>query len=309
MRYLTLPGIDKPISRIALGTAGLSPDDYPRAASLLDYFIEHGGTCIDTAHIYGRGASERALGRWLAERRRRADVVLLGKGCHPIGDSGPRVTPEYIHADLGESLERLGTDSIDIYLLHRDDEQVPVGPLVEALNEERQAGRIRAFGGSNWRVERIAEANAYAAEHGLVGFALSSPNLSLARPKEPMWAGCHSATEADRAWHTQTQLPLASWSSQAGGFLSGRFTRDDHSNADMLRVWYSDENFERLDRAIELGRKRGIGPIPIAQAYVLSQPFPTIGLVGSATVAELQESLLASEIELTPEEVAYLDLR
>src|SRR5262245_17872365 len=114
MRYLTLPGIDKRISRIALGTAGLSLDDYPRAASLLDYFIEHSGTCIDTAHIYGRGASERALGRWLGERGCRADVVLIGKGCHPIGQSGPRVTPECIHADLSESLERLSTDYIDI---------------------------------------------------------------------------------------------------------------------------------------------------------------------------------------------------
>ncbi len=126
---------------------------------------------------------------------------------------------------------------------------MPVGPLVEALNEERAAGRIRAFGGSNWRVERIAAANAYAAERGLIGFVVSSPNMSLARPKEPMWAGCHSATDADRAWHTQTQLPLLSWSSQAGGFLSGRFAREDRSNADMLRVWYSDENFERLGRA------------------------------------------------------------
>jgi 1-deoxyxylulose-5-phosphate synthase len=309
MRYLTLPGIDKPISRIALGTAGLPLADYERATGLLDAFVELGGNCTDTAHIYGRGASERMLGRWLAERECRARVVLIDKCCHPIDESGPRVTPAVIHADLAESLERLGTDYIDVYLLHRDDERVPVGPLIEALNEERAAGRIRAFGGSNWRVERIAAANVYAAEHGLTGFALSSPNMSLARPKEPMWAGCHSATDADRAWHTQTQLPLLSWSSQAGGFLSGRFRREDTSNADMLRVWYSEENFERLRRAVELGQRKGVGPIPIALAYVLSQPFPTIGLVGSAAVAELHESIQALEFELTADELAYLDLK
>jgi aryl-alcohol dehydrogenase-like predicted oxidoreductase len=308
MRYLTLPGIDKPVSRVALGTA-THAQDYEQTAGLLDAFAEAGGTALDTAHIYGRGTNERMLGRWLSERGRRADMVLIGKGCHPIGDSGPRVTPEVIHSDLAESLERLGTDYIDVYLMHRDDERVPVGPLVEALNEEHAAGHIGVFGGSNWRVERVAEANAYAAEHGLTGFALSSPNLSLARPKEPMWAGCHSATDADRAWHTQTQLPLLSWSSQAGGFMSGRFRPEDTSNADMLRVWYSDENFERLNRAIELGRKKGTGPIPIALAYVLSQPFPTIPLIGPASLAELHESLRALEIPLTSDELAYLDLK
>ena len=309
MRYLTIPGIDKPVSRIAMGTASLPQADYERAPGILDAFIELGGNCIDTAHIYGRGANERMLGRWLAERGRRADVVLIDKCCHPIDESGPRVAPEFIHADLAESLERLGTDYVDMYLLHRDDERVPVGPLIEALNEERAAGRIRAFGGSNWRVERIAAANAYAAEHGLTGFALSSPNLSLARPKEPMWAGCHSATDADRAWHAQTRLPLLSWSSQAGGFLSGRFKPEDTSNADMLRVWYSEQNFERLRRAVELGQRKRVGPIPIALAYVLSQPFPSIAIVGPASVAELEESIQALEVALTPDELAYLDLK
>ena len=190
LRYLTLPGIATPFSRIALGAVSFSPDDYPQAAELLDAFIALGGTCIDTAHVYGRGASERALGRWLRERHNRANVVLIDKGCHPIGESGPRVTPEVIHADLAESLERIQTDSIDLYLLHRDDEHVPVGPLIEALNEECAAGRIRAFGASNWRVERIVEANTYATQRGLAGFVVSSPNLSLARPKEPMWRGC-----------------------------------------------------------------------------------------------------------------------
>ena len=308
MRYLTLPGIATPLSRIALGTVGFSPDDYPRAAELLDAFIALGGTCIDTAHVYGRGASERALGRWLRERHNRANVVLIDKGCHPIGESGPRVTPEVIHADLAESLERIQTDAIDLYVLHRDDEHVPVGSLIEALNEECAAGRIRAFGASNWRVERIVEANTYAAQRGLAGFVVSSPNLSLARPKEPMWRGCISATGADRAWHAATQFPLVAWSSQAGGFLSGRFTRDDTSNPDMLRVWYSEENFERLRRAVELGQQKGTGPIPIALTYVLNQPFPTVALIGPANVAELHDSCRALTIDLTTDDLAYLDL-
>ena len=309
MRYLNIPSIDKPISRIALGTASYSPNSYARAAELLDAFVEGGGTCVDTAHGYGRGASERALGMWLAERGNRDQIVVLGKGCHPIGDSGPRVGPRFIHADLAESLERLKTDYIDLYLLHRDDESVPVGAIVEALNEEHAASRIRAFGGSNWRTARIAEANTYAAERGMVGFAASSINLSLARPKEPMWAGCIAADNEARAWHAATQLPLFSWSSQAGGFLSGHFAPEDTSNTDLVRVYYSDDNFERLRRATELGKQKGVGPIVIALAYVLSQPFPTVPLVGSASVAELNESLRALQIELTPEELAYLDLK
>lgn len=309
MRYLNIPGIDKPISRIALGTAGYSLERYAQAVELLDAFVEAGGTCIDTAHVYGHGASERTLGKWLAERGNRDQVAVLGKGCHPIGKSGPRVGPQFIHADLAESLERLQTDYIDLYLLHRDDESVPVGSIVEALNEEHAAGRIRAFGGSNWRTKRIAEADAYAAERGLVGFAASSINLSLARPKEPMWAGCIAADDDARAWHAATQLPLFSWSSQAGGFLSGQFTPEDTSNADLARVYYSDDNFARLRRATELGARKGVGPIVVALAYVLSQPFPTAPLVGSATVAELNESLQALQIELTPDELAYLDLK
>jgi 1-deoxyxylulose-5-phosphate synthase len=184
---------------------------------------------------------------------------------------------------------------------------VPVGEIVEALNEEHSKGRIRAFGGSNWSHHRIAEANEYAAAHGLVPFAVSNPNLSLARPKEPMWAGCISADDEMKAWHTENQMPLISWSSQAGGFFSGRFSPEDTSNADMVRVYYSDANWKRLKNAEELGRQKGASAIQIALAYVLSQPFPTVALVGPQTRGELQSSYEGSLIELTSEEIAFLD--
>lgn len=308
MRYVTLPVVDLRLSQLVLGTATLSQDD-AQAAALLDAFFALGGNSIDTAHSYGRGASERTIGRWMQERGNRAAVTLIDKGCHPLRHDQPRVTPDAIRADLAESLERLQSDYIDLYLLHRDDEQMPVGPLIETLNEARAAGRIRAFGASNWRPERIVEANAYAAERGLAGFVISSSNLSLSRPKEPMWPGCLSIGGEDRDWHTATQFPLLSWSSQGGGFLTGRYTREDISDPDMVRVWYSDENFARLERAVELGKRRGASLLQIALAYVLSQPFPIAAIVGPASVAELRDSYPATEIALTADELAYLDLR
>ena len=121
MRYLHLSGIDQPISILGLGTATrvFSSETYNQAAGLLDAFLAAGGNCIDTAHIYGFGASEKILGRWLRERGTRGQVILVGKGCHPVVDPQnlfskpwePRVTPEAIHADLVESLDRLQTDN------------------------------------------------------------------------------------------------------------------------------------------------------------------------------------------------------
>src|SRR5258708_24030433 len=145
---------------------------------------------LDTAPVYGGGDSERAIGCWLRERGRRDDVLILTKGVHPfLSDWIPRVNPAALAQDLGESRERLGVETIDLYLLHRDDPSVSVGSLVDCLNEHVAAGRIRAFGVSNWTHQRIQEANSYAASHGLRGFVASSPHLALAVPCEPIARG------------------------------------------------------------------------------------------------------------------------
>ena len=307
MQYIHINDVPRPLSRLALGCTLFSAGSEEQAHSVLDRFVERGGNTFDTAHIYGGGAYERALGKWLAERGNRDQSVIIGKGCHPIGNSGPRVIPEHIHSDINDSLERLQIDVIDLYLLHRDDENVPVGPLVEALNEERERGRIRAFGGSNWRHARLAEAQGYADAQGLVGFAASSPNLSLARPKEPMWAGCVSVDADEHAWYAQTQMPLISWSSQAGGFFTGRYSPQDTSNADMVRVYYSERNFARLERAKQLAADKEVAALQIALAWVINQPFPVVALIGPQNIAELDSSLTADGIHLSAEELDFLD--
>lgn len=311
MLYGTVAGLSHPVSRLVLGSVVFKtapPERLRTTFDLLDAFVALGGTMVDTAYVYGGGESERAIGLWLHERASADKLMVLTKGAHPLPGEPRRVTPAAIDHDLTISLERLGTDHVDLYLLHRDDPDVPVGLIVDCLNRQADEGRIRAFGGSNWTTRRIDEANDYAASHRLQGFVASSPNLSLAVPKEPRWPGCLYADAATRAWHRERQFPLFSWSSQAGGFFSGRFSPDSPDDPDTVRVYYADDNWERLRRARELAAQKGRTPIQVALAWVLAQPFPTFPLIGPRTVDELRDSAAALEVQLTPEEVAWLDL-
>ena len=186
MQYGKVPGVEKEASRLVLGSMIITVKDEARSFALLEAAEEHGWNAIDTAHIYAGGDSERAIGRWMEARGNRNDIFLFTKGAHPNADR-KRVTPFDIASDLHDSLARLRTGYVDLYSLHRDNLELPVGPIVEALNEHYAAGRMRAFGGSNWTHRRIAEANEYAYKHSLVPFAAGSPNFSLAAQLQSPW--------------------------------------------------------------------------------------------------------------------------
>ena len=310
MLYGTIPGLAKQISRLVLGTVSFTDEQQALADELLDAFVAAGGTAIDTAHSYGSGASERAVGAWLRRHNRPDDLTIITKGGHPRPDEPRRVTPAAIAADLAESRERLGLASIDLYLLHRDDEAVPVGTIVAALNEHVAHGHVRALGASNWSPARIAAANAYAADHGLAGFVASSPNLALAVPSEPMWPGCRSIAGDAAAldWYRRQQMPVFAWSASASGFFSGRFTPDVPDDPNMVRVYYRDDNWQRLERARALARRLDCTPTQVALAWVLHQPLPTFAIVGPRRLAELDDCLGALRLRLTPADVAWLNL-
>lgn len=307
MDYGHIGGSDKPVSRLVIGSMVCNSDDMDSTRTLLDAWMDAGGTAIDTAYIYGGGKSELAVGQWMHERGVRNQIYLVGKGAHPDAN-GSKVNPTGIAHDIAASLERMQTPFMDLYLLHRDDTSVPVGEIVDALNRHRDAGEIGAFGGSNWTTERIQEANDYAMQNGLQPFAASSPHLSLAASNEPLWGGCVTLDEAGKAWHAKTQMPLLPWSAQARGFFTGRFKPDDTSNADMTRVYYRSDNWERLRRAGELGNAHGVSANNIALAWVLHQKFPVFPLFGPANVAELHSSLPALDISLTPADCAWLNV-
>ena len=316
MEYGQIPGVNKPISRLVQGTLMLSSQRLDEAFALLDAVFAEGCTAFDTAHVYNSGDNERTVGRWINERGIRDQVVLIGKGAHHNADR-KRVTPFDIESDLHDSFARFGFDYIDIYLLHRDDPDAPVGPIVEILNQYQAAGKIGVFGGSNWSVERLEAANEYAYKHNLNPFAVSSPHFSLAVQHEPPWAGCISIAGeqgwAAREWYAQNDVALFTWSSLAGGFFSGRFRRD---NIDSFSEYFDkvavtsycyEDNFERLERAEELAQEYGVTLPQIALAYVMSQPLNIYGLVGCNSVEEFQANMAALNLKLTTGELTWLE--
>ncbi len=297
-----VPHLNRNASPVALGFMDFHSFD--TGAPMLDAFTAAGGNVFDTAWIYNGGYTEQLLGEWHTARNNRADCVIIGKGAHT-----PECTPEAIAAQLTESLDRLATDSVDMYFMHRDNPAVPVGEFVEAIDAERRAGRITGpAGGSNWTMRRVEAANAYAAAHGLTPFTVLSNNFSLAEMLSPIWDGCvSSSTPTWRTWLTDNNILNVAWSSQSRGFFTDRAGRTKLEDEELVRVWYSDANFERRDRAQQLADEMGVDPIHIALAYVVAQPFQQIPIIGPRTIDELQHSLRAFSFTLTAQQVAWLE--
>ena len=302
IRKRGIPGLKKPASVVALGFEDFR--SFSSGSILLDAFWEAGGNIFDTAYVYAGGYTEKLLGEWHSNRGTRDSMVIIGKGAHT-----PLCYPDLIGLQLAQSLDRLQTDHVDIYFMHRDNPDVPVGEFVDAMDAQAKAGRIRGpFGGSNWTRERLDGAIAYAKRTGKLAPGALSNNFALADMLDPIWAGCVAASGSEwRAWLKARQLPNFSWSSQGRGFFTERAGRDKRDDAELVRVWYSDANFARRDRAIELAKRLGVSPIHIALAYVLAQPFPSIPLIGPRTLHELDDSLRALDIALTANDLAWLE--
>lgn len=303
---------------IALGTAlfgsTIRSDD---AFRIMDRYHELGGDHLDTAHVYaawlpeGVGASERTVGAWVRQRGLAGSVRIASKGAHFVlaTPAQARVRPECIAADLRESLDRLGLPRIDLYYLHRDDPSVPVDALLDALERERRAGLIGAYAASNWSTERMEQARLAAAAHGWAGFAANQVQWSLAEvaPAGACGPGTRSAEPALRAWHRTHGVPLAAYSPQAQGFFARDWDAADDAMRRRYAAYLAPANLARWRRVAGLARQRGIGGNRLALAWLLAQPQPVWPVVGSRSVAQVEDSMLAARVALTAAEAEFLD--
>lgn len=325
MRQLTISDQLPPVGVIGLGTAefgsGVSVDESYR---MMDAWLESGGNLLDSAHIYaawlpgGDGKSERTVGRWVRDREARKKVLLCTKGGHPPMDNieKRRLRPEVIGEDLEQSLDRLGMDYVDLYWLHRDNPQVPVDELLDALNDQIREGLIRAIGASNWRSERLRSAMAYAEKSGKVGFCASQIGWSVARANEAMqgtMGGLVYMDETECAFYRETQMPVFAFTSQGAGFFGDRYDWEKAASEADGKAWFlkqlygNADNKVRRDRVRELASQKRVSPTTIALAWLLNQDIPCVPLLGPKTMSQLEGSLQAIDLTLTKDEVDWLD--
>lgn len=303
------------VSRLCLGAMALGGvQDEARSFAILDRFVELGGNFIDTANCYmfwiegGTGdESELLLGRWLASRGLRSELVIATKvGRRPSFPGGgleasEPLTPERIGAALDESLERLGTDYVDLFWSHRDDRETPLEATVAGFDAVVAAGKARMVGASNhtaWRVERarqIAGANgqaAYTAMQNRYSYLKPRPDAVL-----PEGGHVHAApTDLDFAAETPGMAMLA-----YSSLLSGAYVKKP------LGEHYAhpgtDARLAVLDAvAAETGATRN----QVVLAWLAGHEAPVVPLVGVSSVAQLDEVAAGFDVKLDPEQWARL---
>ncbi|MDF2934873.1 MAG: aldo/keto reductase [Paenibacillaceae bacterium] len=292
--------------------------DLAESFRLMDAYVNRGGNMVDTAEIYSNwlpheaSKSETVIGQWMAERKNRSRLIVTTKGAHPRLDSMqvPRMSETELRHDLEGSLTRLGTDTIDLYWLHRDDASRPAGEIVETMNRFVVEGKIRWYGVSNWTVERLAEAQEYAAVHGLQGFSGNQPGWSLAvadpdRFTDPTLVFMDDALHA---YHVRTGLSAFAYSSQAQGLFTKMAATPGNDFPEKTAAMYRvEDNRRRLAEVKRLADRYGATVNQIVLAYLLVQPFPVFPVVGAKTEAQLEDSLGAGGIRLTEEDCRLLD--
>lgn len=319
MKRRTLGQTDLEVSELCLGTNQFGTGvETGVAEEILDRFVACGGNFLDTAHSYGdwvpsapRSASERVLGRWLSKRDRRG-LVVATKGCefdYRAGDFALRVTPAQLDGDLRESLDCLGLDQIDLYWLHRDDPSQPVEAIVDALIEQQRAGRIRHFGCSNWSVARIEAAQRHARSRGHAGFAACQPMWGLAVPDRAAMQRYSPGgyyEDGYRALH-QAGMAMIPYSGQSRGFFSKLAAGGDSGlAADVAALYLSDANRRKLPVIEKVAARHGRSINDVVLAYLLSQPLPTLPIVGASRPEQVEQSVRACSLRLDAKELEAL---
>lgn len=308
-------GIEKEFSPLVYGTGtrACAGEDVGLAIHTLDLAWESGFCVFDTANSYGK--AEENLGKWLIHSGHRNEVALLDKGCNP-GQKGSEdvFNAATIQKQLALSLDRLQTESVEMYILHRDDITKPVDEIVEMLNEVKAKGLIQKFGGSNWTLTRIQEANKYAKQHGLEGFTVCSPNFCLADLEWDPWGSSVTLSRdfAYQKWLKEIQMPVFNYSSLARGYLSGTFNPDGNKAIEdcispvPIEEYDSSENRERLRRAWQLSEKKGCSISQLCLAWVLCQDMNMFPIVSPGSKEHMTDNMGALDVKLSREEITWL---
>ena len=303
------------VSSLCLGTMTFGVEtDESGAHQQLDLFTEAGGTLVDTADVYGGGRSEEIIGRWFASRPAEVTepVVLATKGRFGPDDSpnGSGLSARHLTRALDASLRRLGLDSVDLYQVHAFDPLTPLEETLRTLDGFVRDGKIRYYGLSNFTGWQLTKAVHLARALNVAGPVTLQPQYSLL-VREIEWEIVPAAMDAG--------LGLLPWSPLGGGWLSGKYQRDQRPSGATRLGDDPNRGMEAYDRrgtpgtweVIEAVQKvaaeRGASMAEIALAWVTDRPGVASTILGARTVGQLEANLRASGLHLSSEETAALD--
>jgi aryl-alcohol dehydrogenase (NADP+) len=314
MEYRTLGSSGCAVSSLCLGTMTFGAEtDEPGSQQQLDRFIEAGGNFVDTANVYAGGRSEEIIGRWFADRP--ADVtepvVLATKGRFGSGSPNAEgLSARHLTRALDASLRRLGLDSVDLYQVHAYDALTPVEETLRTLDRFIQAGKIRYYGLSNFTGWQLTKAVHLARALNVAAPVTLQPQYSLLS-REIEWEIVPACLDAG--------LGLLPWSPLGGGWLSGKYQRDQRPTGDTrlgddpnrgMEAYDrrgTEQTWNVIDEVQKIAENHGVSMAEVALAWVTVRPAVTSTILGARTLEQLEANLGAADLTLTEAETAALD--
>ena len=314
MDYFNLGQAGLKVSRLCLGMMSYGDPailkwslPIGQARPMVQHAVESGINFFDTADVYSLGVSEEITGRLLKTLfNRRDEYVVATKVRGAMGDQPNRVglSRKHIMESIDGSLKRLGLDDVDLYQIHRWDDETPIAETMEALHDVVKAGKARYIGASSMWAWQFAQANAVAERNGWTRFVAMQNHYNLA----------YREGEREMIPYCIDQgIGIIPWSPIARGFLAGNRSRNaDNSRRSeedrkSHRLYNSDADWETLERAVKLGEKLGISSAQVAIAWMLHKPGITSPIIGATKMHHLEEALAAVAIQLSADDVAYLE--
>jgi len=295
------------VSRLCLGTMGLGSSawkgwvlDEDASVPILKRALDKGINFFDMADWYSLGRGEEVVGRNLLRMEQRERLVLATKVFYPMSeDPNDRgLSRTHILSSIDRSLQRIGTDHVDLYIIHAFDPETPIAETMEALHDVVRAGKARYLGASTMYAWQLAEMNAVARANGWTEFVNMQCQLSLLYREEEreMLPYCAHAG-----------LAVTTFSPLARGYLSGA-TATARTEHDPYLGWFGDAIDREIARRVaEAAQRRGVGPAQIAMAWVAGHPGVTAPLVGADAPEQVDAAVAAAEMTLSDEECAFLE--
>ncbi len=316
MEYVNLGHTGLKVSRLCLGMMTYGAKAWrewvlPEAESrpFVQQALEMGINFFDTADVYSLGVSEEVTGRALRDFARRDEVVLATKVFNAMGDKPNQrgLSRKHILDSIDASLRRLGTDYVDLYQIHRWDDETPIEETMEALNDVVRAGKARYIGASSMYAWQFAMALDLADRHGWANFVSMQNhyNLTYREEEREMLPLCRARG-----------IGVIPWSPMARGFLTRKPVRDPAQAGETTRartdpfahnLYYRENDFAVAERLGELGERRGLPMAQIALAWVLHQPGLTAPIIGASKPGHLEDAVAALAVRLSPDELKFVE--